>query len=105
MTSDTEHDLPGSGVRIDSRSLAAAMEAARVVGGGETAAALRQVAEAIERAEDVEAAEIFVAFVDELRSPIPSRELLAERWEELAEAMPSIAELAGAPTTIVALFV
>jgi hypothetical protein len=89
---------------VDRSLLSGALEAANKVGGLDTAAALSQVADAIEMSGNKDAADSFNAFNEELQQPMPRKSLLSSCWNALVEELPTIADLAGAPTAIVALF-
>jgi len=95
----------GAGATIVNRStLTNAMNVVSQRTDEGTAAALKELADFIQQSGNTAAAENFDAFNDELQRPEPRKSLLRSFWNGIAEALPSIASVAGATAKIVALF-
>jgi len=70
----------------------------------ETAKAILQVEEAVNRSGNLEAVENFDAFNEELGKPEPKKSLLKTLWSGLLEALPAIKELPSVVDNITKLF-
>lgn len=70
----------------------------------ETAKALLQVEEAVNRSGNAEAVENFDAFNDELGKPEPKKSLLKTLWSGTLAVLPAIKELPGVVDSITKLF-
>ena len=61
----------------------------------DTAAALAQIAEHVEKSGNKEAGEVFNAFNEELQKPEPKKSLLRSFWTGLTSLLPAITSIAG----------
>lgn len=70
----------------------------------ETAAALKTVADEIERSKNIDAAENFNSFNEELQKPEPKKSVLRALWTGVTVALPSILQMTDVVTKISKLF-
>ena len=95
----------GSGNTIVNRSIVQnAFNKVKADHDEETANALKQVEEEINKSGNKEAAENFEAFSEELSKPEPKKSLLKALWKGTLDALPTLAQLSSVVNLIVRLF-
>ena len=103
MTGDRFGNITGSTI-VNRSKLTNAMNVVGQRADEGTAAALKEIADFIQRSGNTAAAENFDAFNEELQRPEPRKSLLRSLWNGVVEALPSVASLAGAAAKIAAIF-
>lgn len=102
VTGDNIHAGPGA-VVINRSTLQQALVTTRGTVGSETADALEQIADFINRSGNGDAAEIFNEFSSQLQQAEPKKSLLRSLWNGILGTLPEISILADATAKIAAM--